>query len=297
VVCWSRRGSFELDLGQVSTTAASNGVSFTNASAVSMTVTGASIFVGTGGSLSAASATADINNGNLGFAGSVTTLKVVSIKDTNNGSVSTTDDRNYLGVQIGGLSASLIGLEGVLAFFASGVNVKVNKATDTDGVAGTVPNKLDWDSLTTSGMTLATLAVDSAQDVHADGTVALNALSGVLVAKGSFELDLGQVSTTATSNGVTFTNASAVSLTLTGASLFVGTGGSLSAASATADINNGNLGFAGSVTTLKVVSIKDTNNGSVSTTDDKNYLGVQIGGLSASLIGLEGVSWPSSPAV
>jgi hypothetical protein len=109
------------------------------------------------------------------------------------------------------------------------VNVKVNKATDTGRRGGTVPNKLDWDSLTTSGMTLATLAVDSAQDVHADGTVALNALSGVLVAKGSFELDLGQVSTTATSNGVTFTNASAVSLTLTGASLFVGTGGSLSA--------------------------------------------------------------------
>ena len=90
-------------------------------------------------------------------------------------------------------------------------------------MAGTVPNKLDWDSLATSGMTLASLAVDSAQDVHADGTVALNALNGVLVAKGSFELDLGQVSTTAASNGVTFTNASAVSLTLTGASLFVGT--------------------------------------------------------------------------
>jgi hypothetical protein len=264
------KGSFELDLGQVSTTAASNGVTFTNASAVSLTLTSASLFVGTGGSLSAATSTANIVNGNLGFAGTVTTLKVVSIKDTNNGSVSTTDDRNYLGVQIGGLTADLIGLESILQFHASGVNVKVNKATDTDNNVATTPAKLDWDSLATSGMPLQSLAVDSALDVRADGTVALNALSGVLVAKGTFELDLGQVSTTAASNGVTFTNASAVSLTLTGASLFVGTGGSLSSATATANVVNGSLGFAGSVTTLKVVSIKDTNNGSVSTTDDKN---------------------------
>jgi hypothetical protein len=268
----------------------SNGVTFTNASAVSLTLTGASLFVGTGGSLSAADRHRNINNGNLGFAGSVTTLKVVSIKDTNNGSVSTTDDKNYLGVQIGGLSAES-DWPGECAGLLRQRRERQGEQGHRHGQqrAGTVPNKLDWDSLATSGMTLASLAVDSAQDVHADGTVALNALNGVLVAKGSFELDLGQVSTTAASNGVTFANASAVSLTLTGASIFVGTGGSLSAASATADINNGGLGFAGAVTTLKVVSIKDTNNGSVSATDDKNYLGVQIGGLSASLIGLEGV--------
>ena len=96
------------------------------------------------GSLSSATATANVVNGSLGFAGTVTTLKVVSIKDTNNGSVSTTDDKNYLGVQISGLTADLIGLESILQFHASGVNVKVNKATDTDNNVATVPAKVDW---------------------------------------------------------------------------------------------------------------------------------------------------------
>jgi hypothetical protein len=52
------------------------------------------------------------------------------------------------------------------------VNVKVNKATDTDNNVATVPAKLDWDSLTTSGMTLQSLAIDRALDIHADGSVA-----------------------------------------------------------------------------------------------------------------------------
>ena len=104
-------------------------------------------------------------NGTLGFRGAVGSLQVVSIKDTNNGSVSTTDDKSYLGVQISGLTADLIGLESILEFHAEAVNVKVNKATDTDNNVATVPAKLDWDSLTTSGMPLASLAVDSALDV------------------------------------------------------------------------------------------------------------------------------------
>jgi hypothetical protein len=282
-------GSFSLDLGQVSTTAPSNGVSFTNASAVSLSLTGATVFVGTGGSLSNTTATATVVNGSLGFGGSVASLKVVSIKDTNNGSASTTDDRSYLGVEASGLTADLIGLESILEFHAGAVGVKVNKATDTDKNPATVAAKLDWDSLTTSGMTLQTLTIDRALDIHADGSVAMNALSGVLVASGSFSLDLGQVSTTAPNNGTSFTNASAVSLTLSNATVFVGAGGRLSDATAAANVLDGTLGFRGAVNALKVVSIKDTNNGSVATSDDRSYLGVQASGLSADLIGLDGI--------
>jgi len=282
-------GGFDLDIGQASTTVASNGVSFTNASVASFTLTGASLFAGTGASLSNATSTASVVNGTLGFGGTVGSLKIVSIQDTNNGSVSTTDDRNFLGVDASGLGASLVGLDNLLVLHASGVAIRLNAASDTDGDAGTTPSKLDWDSLSTSGTPLATLAVDSTLDLHASGTGALNALGGVLVAAGTFDLDLGRVSTTTPSNGVSFTNASAVSLTLDGASVFVGTGGSLSSATASATVVNGTLGFGGTVTTLKIVSIKDTNNGSVSTTDDTNYLGVQITGLGADLIGLESV--------
>jgi hypothetical protein len=165
-------GSFDLDIGRVSTTAASNGVSLTNAAAASFTLTGASVFAGTGGSLSNATSTATVVNGNLGFGGAVSSLKIVSIQDTNNASVSTTDDRNFLAVDAAGLAASLIGLDGALVFHASGVGIKLNKASDTDGDAGTTPNKLDWDSLSTTGTPLAAVAVDSALDVHAAGTAA-----------------------------------------------------------------------------------------------------------------------------
>jgi hypothetical protein len=187
-------------------------VSFTNADAVSVTLTGVSVFVGVGGSLSSATSAASVVNGTLGFGGSVASLKLVSIKDKNGTLLNPLDDKNYLGVEASGLTADLIGLESVLVFHAS-ANVKVNKATDALGV---VTSKLDWDSLATSGLPLAALAIDSALDVHADGTVALNALNGVLVAAGGFSLDLGQVTTTAPSNGVSFTNADAVSVTLTG---------------------------------------------------------------------------------
>src|SRR5205823_3891753 len=136
---------------------------------------------------------------------------------------------------------------------------------------------------------LASLDIDKAVDLHADGNVALNALSGVLVASGSFNLDLGQVSTVAANNGNTFTNANAVSLTLNNVGVFVGAGGTLSNNTSTASVVNGNLGFGGTVTTLKVVSIKDTNGTPAISTDDKSYLGIEASGLTADLVGLEGV--------
>ena len=119
-----------------------------------------------------------MGNGSLGFAGTVTTLKVVSIKDTNGTALDLTDDHSYLGVETTGLTADLIGLESVLVFHAGSVTVKVNKATDGAGAASA---KLDWDSLATTGLPLAALTIDQALDLHADGTVALNALSVVVV--------------------------------------------------------------------------------------------------------------------
>src|SRR5205085_5592853 len=64
--------------------------------------------------------------------------------------------------------------------------------------------------------------------------------------------DLGQVSTVAANNGNTFANANAVSLTLNNVGVFVGAGGTLSNNTSTASVVNGNLGFGGTVTTLKV---------------------------------------------
>ncbi len=165
-----------------------------------------------------------------------------------------TDDKSYLGVITTGLTADLLGLESILEFHAA-ANLKLNKASDA---AGLPIAKLNWATLATTGLTLPVLTgLSSTLDVHLDGTVALDALDGVLVASGGFSLDLGQVSTTAPSNGVSFTNADALTLTLTGVQVWVGVGGSLSGTSATSTVVNGTLGFGGGVTSLTLVAIKD----------------------------------------
>jgi hypothetical protein len=147
-------------------------VSFTNASAVSLTLTGATVFVGTGGSLSNATAGASVVNGTLGFARCGRQPEGRQHQGHQQRQCVDHRRQELPGRQISGLTADLIGLESILEFHAGGVNIKVNKATDTDNNVATVPAKLDWDSLTTTGMALASLAIDSALDVHADGTVA-----------------------------------------------------------------------------------------------------------------------------
>src|SRR5207253_2436024 len=189
---------------------------------------------------------------------------------------------HVVGVEMGAI-------ESLLVFHAGGVTVKVNKASDTDGNPATVAAKLDWSTLSTTGLSLPVLDISKDQDLHADGNVALNALNGVLVAAGNFNLDLGQVSTVTADNGVSFSNANAVAVTLNNVGVFVGSGGSLSDNTSTATVVNGSLGFGGTVTSLKVVSIRDTNGTPLVTTDDKNYLGVESTGLTADLVGLESV--------
>ena len=112
--------------------------------------------------------------------------------------VATTDDVNYLGVDLGGLNATLVGLEAIVDFGAWDINVLVNKATDGAGLPTT---KLDWkDFVVSSGIALpdftsttANIDLDENVDIHADGNVALNALSGVLVARAGFSLSLGTI--------------------------------------------------------------------------------------------------------
>jgi hypothetical protein len=152
--------------------------------------------------------------------------------------------------------------------------MSVNKATDTDNDVATVPAKLDWDSLTTTGMTLENLVIDSTLDVHADGSVAMNALSGVLVASGSFALDLGQVSTTVAKQRRELHECQCRIADPDRRHGLRRHRWQPLQCDQRPSVVNGTLGFRGSVGSLQVVSIKDTNNGSVSTTDDKNYLGV-----------------------
>src|SRR6185295_3339810 len=237
---------FNLDLGTVSgvTDAGAGTPPLFDADAVSMTMNDAGIFVGIGGSLN------DVNgddavltnpdrytddvvvNGRFGFGASVDLLKLVSLKDR--GTLpGISDDVDYLGIEMSGMTATLLGLEGKLDLSVWGAGLKVNKATDNDGVTTTTPAKLDWNSRTmdpiAGGIGLATLDIDESLDLHVEGNAVFNAF-GVVVGKVlDFSLDLGTVS------GVTDTgagtpplfDADAVSMTMNDAGLFVGIGGSL----------------------------------------------------------------------
>src|SRR5262249_48670642 len=109
--------------------------------------------------------------------------------------------------------------------------VKVNKVKAGTAV-NPVPGKIDWSTFTetTDSLPVPTMAVPASVDLSAQGSVALDAF-GVLIAKGSFKLDLGAVQ----GQGVQNKTYQAMTLTLgsaafTGASrveVFVGVGGVL----------------------------------------------------------------------
>ena len=98
------------------------------------------------------------------------------------------------GSSFGWSEAELVGIDGLTFGIFDGV-VLVNTANDTDGDANTTAVKLDWTTFGTGkrGMTVPLLTdVDADIDLHIEGSVALDAF-GVLIAKGSFSVTLGQV--------------------------------------------------------------------------------------------------------
>ena len=112
-------------------------MSFTNADAVSLTLTNVTLFAGVGGSLDDNGTLTDYSddtvvNGTLGFGGAIIgALRVVSIKD---------GTASYLGLESDAnvLSADLIGLGTLLEFHAYDGTLKLNKfggtATDEAGL-------------------------------------------------------------------------------------------------------------------------------------------------------------------
>ena len=124
-----------------------------------------------------------------------------------------------------------------------------------------------------------------------DGSVVLNVLSGVLVAKGDFTIALGQVQSAALPSGVS-ADADAMTLTLTNVGVFVGVGGGVDDNATPANyaddaVVNGTLGFGATVSTLTLVSIKDRGASALLSTDDRTYLGVALDNFSGQLVGLE----------
>ena len=189
----------------------------------------------------------------------------MSITDRGADANATTDDRTYLGVAIDDFSASLIGLEDVLAFNAWNVDAVLNRATDASGADVT---KLDWKTFDSTGLDIsaaeAALNATSLGDLNAgvdlsiSGAATLNVLSGLAVLKvGEFNMQLGHVS--GSDGTTTLSDARAMTVTLGDVTLWVGPGGSLNDNGTATDVTDattlsddtvqaGDLGFSGHVT-------------------------------------------------
>ena len=167
------------------------------------------------------------------------------------------------------MSAELVGIDGMtLAVYDAAL--KVNQAKDTDNNLATNPAKIDWTTFfsDTTGLEPASVPnVGSGVDIEASGSVILNAF-GVVMAKGSFKLQLGT-----TTKGTT--DYQAVVLTLgenafSGASaveVFIGVGGAIddndggtatpsNYSDDTINIDAG-VGFHATLNNLSLVTLKD----------------------------------------
>ena len=242
------KGDFTIALGQVRSAALPSGDT-QDADVMTLTLENVGVFVGVGGALSDTTdgvpnntpddySDDEVVDGTLGFGATVTKLTLVSIKDRGANAALTTDDTTYLGVALDDFDGNLVGLDDVLVFHAYDVDALLNKAADSTPL--TPPAKLDWSTFGVHGTDYTGLNIDAALaalddtelgdltasvDLAVDGAAALNVLSGLVVLKVTgFNMQLGTVSGT---DGVTtLTNAQAMTVTLTGVTLWVGPGGS-----------------------------------------------------------------------
>jgi hypothetical protein len=118
-------------------------------------------------------------------------------------------------------AGDLVGLESLLQFHAFGVDAVLNKAAG--GALVTRRCEVNWKTFSSTGLNISAAQaalsatslgdLTSSVDVSVDGNVALNVLSGVLVAKGHFTIGLGQVRSADLPSGA-LQDADAMTLTL-----------------------------------------------------------------------------------
>src|SRR5947208_7622684 len=136
-----------------------------------------------------------------------------------------------MGLELSNLTAKLVGIEG-LTFGVYEAMVKVNQAKDTDANAATNPAKLDFTTffIGATGLLPASVPnVDASVDTEVQGSVALNAF-GVLIAKGSFNLQLGTVTKPSTVyQAMVLTLGTEAFSGAQAAQVFIGVGGTLRA--------------------------------------------------------------------
>ena len=170
----------------------------------------------------------------VGFSVTGVGLKLVLAVGASDDTETDNQGDTYLGIEATIEDASLIGVDG-LALFATGT-VKLNQATDADGTTALTP-RMDWTTAThESGDTpsgndtglLVDLTIESALELNVNGSAAIDVGNGTLVAT-TGTVDLTLATATVTDDTTTLTGADVISLDVSGAALFAGSGGGLNA--------------------------------------------------------------------
>jgi hypothetical protein len=251
-----------------------------DASLLSFTISGASLFVGTGGALSADRTTV-VTTGATGFSvgGASFALATVSKGAT-----------SFTGMEVAISDAALIGVDGVDVRVSGAV--KLNKTNVAGGprIDWTVATNLtnDPDNL------IPALTLTSAQELQASGSASLNIGGNVVAVVSSLTLDMATANVVTGNVAIvglgvtpgTIDGARILSFSISGASLFVGTGGALSA-DRSAVVTTGAMGFAVSGASFALATV------SKGTT---SFTGMEVAISNASLIGLAGVDLTVSGA-
>ena len=265
----------------------------TNASVMSVTLTGLDLFAGVGASLDEGGAgladdTVD-TDGAIGFAILGGSINFASVRPAGLG---VGDLTAFTGIEIELAGAQLVGIDGLI-FKAEG-SVLVNKATDGAGLDTT--DRIDWANATDTGSILPTFGagLTSSIELRISGAASIDVFGFVVGTVDEFVMTTG-TSTVTTGNAAigtagTLTNASVMSVTLTGLDLFAGVGASLDEGGAgladdTVD-TDGAIGFAILGGSINFASVRPAGLG---VGDLTAFTGIEIELAGAQLVGIDGV--------
>ena len=223
----------------------------TSQTALKLTITGADLWAGVGGSLDPVDHHT-VTDGTAGISAHGVDITLASVS---------TPTASYTGLLLHATSASLNGIPGVSAY-VTGLDVQVNKSTAL--------TPLNWSTLTIDGGGTFGFNLSAATDLSVVGTLGVDIGNGFVAASGTFSFERDVVS------GAGLTHATALKLTVSDAHLWVGVGGSLDAVDHHT-VHPGTIGIDVSGVDLKLAAISS---------GPTSYTGLELKIASASLIGV-----------
>ena len=247
-----------------------HGITLTGADVWAFSLTNPTVFVGTGATLASDSGAASgyvisVGSGAVGLSSSATTFKLATIAQ---------GTTTYTGIELDGLSGGLSGIPAA-TIHVSNVSALVNSVSPASAA------KLNWATLS-AGVIPFSFDTHLTRDVSLSLTGALSLSIAGLVQASTTSFAITHTTASGNDAGtptITLTGADVWAVTLTGAQVFVGVGGSLDPGDY--HVVNGTLGVAATASTFELATI---------TQGTTTYTGLEVKGLSGSFIGVDGVT-------